>query len=126
MKIGLFNAIDVDGVYAHPASTTTEETLLEIVVDDEQIMMAPINVSARNLTVQTVFRLYYKIDGTNYDLKHGTGAIGGTITWNPGDGVWIQFAVNGIFDHDFKVTIQSSGGGEPAPVNVPYTYNGAR
>jgi len=126
MMIGNFNAIDIDGVYAHPASTTTEETLLEIIVDDTQIMMAPINISARNLTVQTTFRLYMKVDGTNYDLKMGTGAIGGTIVWNPGDPKWIQFAVNGIFDHDFKVTIQSAGGGEPSPVDVPYSYNGAR
>lgn len=124
--IGNFNAIDEDGVYTHPATTVTEETLLEIIADDAQIMMAPINISARNLTVAATFRLYMKVDGTNYDLKMGTGAIGGTIAWNPGDPAWIQFAVNGIFDHDFKVTIQSSASGEPSPVDVAVTFNGAR
>lgn len=126
MMIGNFNAIDIDGIYAHSDSVTTEGTLLEIVADDTQIMMAPINISARNLTVAATFRLYMKVDGTNYDLKLGTGAIGGTIAWTPGDPAWIQFAVNGIFDHDFKVTIQSSASGEPSPVDVPFSYNCAR
>ncbi len=126
MIIGKFNGIDIDGVYAHPALTTTEETLLEIIANDTQIMMAPINMSARNLTASTTFRLYMKVDGTNYDLKMGIGAIGGTIVWTPGDPAWVQFAVNGIFDHDFKVTIQSGASGEPSPVDVAYSYNGAR
>jgi hypothetical protein len=126
MMIGNFNAIDADGVYVHPATTTTEEILLEIVANNAQTMMAPINISARNLTVATTFRLYMKVDGTNYDLRMGTGAIGGTIAWTPCDPTWIQFAINGIFDHDFKITIQSGASGEPSPADVAYSYNGAR
>lgn len=126
MKLGAFNGIDVDGVYVHQALSTAEATITEIVADDDQFLASPINIDASNLTVQTTFRLYYKVDGTNYRLRFGLGAVGGTVVWTPGDGPWISFLLSGILDHDVKVTMQSGGSGEPAPANVPFSYNAAR
>lgn len=126
MKLGEFNGIDEDGVYAHPDGDDTERTVIEFVADDKQWLASPINISARNLTVQTTFRLYMQVDGTNYDKRMGSGAVGGTIVWNPGDGAWVSFLQSGILDHDVKVTMQSAAGGEPSPVNVPWSYNAAQ
>jgi hypothetical protein len=126
MKLGEFNGIDEDLVYVHPDSDATERNLVEFVANDKQWLASPINISARNLTVQTTFRLYMKVDGTNYDRRMGSGSVGGEIVWNPGDGAWISFLLSGIADHDVKVTIQSGGSGEPAPVNVPVSYNAAQ
>lgn len=126
MNLGNFNGIDEDGVVAHSDNDTTERTVVEIVTGDKQWLASPINISARNLTVQTTFRLYMQIDGANYDLRMGAGSVGGTIVWNPGDGAWVSFLLSGILDHDVKVTIQSSGSGEPVPANVPWSYNAAR
>jgi len=126
MKLGEFNGIDEDGVYVHPDNDTDERTLVEFVANDKQWLASPINFSARNLTVQTTFRLYMKVDGTNYDQRMGSGSIGGSIVWTPGDGAWLSFLLSGIFDHDVKVTIQSGGSGEPSPANVPYSFNAAQ
>lgn len=126
MKIGAFNGIDQDGVYTHPNSDTAEKTLIEILADDDQWLASPINIDAVNLTVQTTFRLYMKVDGTNYRQRYGVGSVGGTIVWNPGDSPWVSFMLSGIFDHDVKVTMQSGGSGEPVSADVPWSYNAAR
>lgn len=125
MKIGNFNGIDVDGTFVLSESNVSEETLVEILAQDEQFLASPINLDAVNLTEQTTFRLYYKVDGTNYRLRAGMGSVGGTIVWNPGDGPWVSFLLSGILDHDVKVTAQSSVG-EAAPRNIVFSYNAAR
>lgn len=126
MKLGEFNSIDEDGVYLHPSGDDTEQTVVEFVPGDKQWLASPINISARNLTVQTTFRMYMRVDGTNYDKRAGTGPIGGTIVWTPGDGAWISFLLSGIRDHDVKITMQSGGSGEPSPVDVPWSFNAAQ
>ncbi len=126
MKLGDFNGIDEDGSYAHLDGDDAEHTVFEFSANDKQWLASPINLSARNLTVQTTFRLYMRVDGTTYDKRMGTGTVGGTIVWTPGDGAWVSFLLSGILDHDVKVTIQSAPGGEPAPVSVPWTFNAAQ
>lgn len=125
MKTGQFNAIEVDEVYTHPAATTSEETILEIVTDIGPVQLHTIDFDASNLAMNATFRIYYKIDGVNYRKRCGTGPDGGTIVWIVGDGPWISFNVSGVKDHDIKVTVQSTLG-ELAPRDIPYSCNGAR
>jgi hypothetical protein len=124
MRLGELNTIDFDGTFTLPASDTSELTLLEVIVDD--VVNVVVNVGHINLDVSTLlvgatFRIYYKIDGVNYRLRFGTG---GTISWTPGTGEWVQFVIGGLIDHDLKLTIQSDG--EVADRDILYTYNGAR
>lgn len=128
MKLGEFNcSITEDGPsYTHPASDRSERTILEIVAsDDNLVFLTTINLDVSALTMGATFRVSYKIDGTNYRRRYGTGPAGGIISWTPADGPWISFLVNGIWDHDIKITIESTIG-EASPRDIPYSYNGAR
>lgn len=126
MKIGEMNTIEIDDVYVHPDSIASEETLLVVLSSLGTAFLTTINLDLSNLTIATTIRVYYAIDGTSYRLRYGNGPVGGTIAWATADGPWLAIMINGIVDHDIKITIQSSGGGEAAPRNVPFSYNGAR
>lgn len=123
--LGHLNCIEIDDTYTHPASNTSERDLLEITANGGSMFLTTINLDVSALTMAATFRVYYKIDGTNYKRRYGTGPAGGSIAWTTMDGGWISFLVNGIWDHDIKITIESALG-EAAPRTIPYSYNGAR
>lgn len=126
MFLGNLNLISNDITYVHPASNTSELDLVEVTASDEfPVLLFKINLDASELLQNTTFRLYYKVDGTNYRLRYSTGPAGGTIAWLAAtDAPQVSFLVNDIIDHDLKITIQSSSG-EASNRNVYITYNGA-
>lgn len=126
MKSGEFNTIVVDDTYTHPATTTTEETVLVVEAALGVASLSKIHLDLSALLVNATIRVYYKLDGTNYRLRYGVGPNGGTIAWTTSDGPWIAIAIDDIIDHDLKITIQSDGGGEAAPRDIPFSYNAAR
>lgn len=124
MLIGHFNSIEIDDTYTHPSGDTSERDVLEIAAAGSPVFLTTLNLDVAALTQSATFRIYYKIAGV-YRLRYGAGPAGGSIMWTVADGDWISFLVNGIWDHDIKVTIQSAIA-ELTPVDIPYSYNGAR
>ncbi len=124
MLLGELNIIEVDEVVTHPDSTS-EETLLDISVDDVTAFIGNINLDLDALTQNATIRVYYKIDGSNYRRRYGTGISGGVIAWTTSDGPWVPIVIDDVVDHDIRVTLQSAVS-EGAPRQIPLTYNNGR
>jgi hypothetical protein len=125
INLGSQRLIDEDGTVVLPDGSTAEEDLLIIEAYGATFSLTAVNLDLSNLTQNATFRVYYKIDGTNYRRRFGTGVAGGVISWTTADGPWLALSLNGVWDHDIKITIQSAGE-EAAPRDVIYSYVGAR
>lgn len=124
-ELGSQRLIDEDGTIVHPAGSTAEEDLLIIEAYGATFSLTTVNLDLSNLTQNATLRVYYKIDGINYRRRFGTGATGGVVSWTTADGPWLAILLNGVWDHDIKITIQSAVA-EAAPQDIPYSYVGAR
>lgn len=125
IELGSQRLIDEDGTIVHPDGSTAEEDLLVIEAYDATFSLTTVNIDLSNLTQNATFRVYYKVDGTNYRRRFGTGVAGGVVSWTTADGPWLALSLNGVWDHDIKITIQSVVA-EAAPRDVIYSYVGAR
>src|SRR3990167_4159968 len=92
---------------------TTEQTLFTMSSVNNNVVKG-VYIDTTNLTVNTTFRVKYKIDGTNYRTLQTT-----YWTTSMDDGVFIEGDLP--INHDFAVTAQSSSA-EGASRNVPYGY----
>lgn len=121
--MGLDVIQDQDGTITYMGSGAEEELL--VVPGMKGQLVHSLSLSAANLTQVTTFRIYMEIDNAAYDLRYGTGPLGGTIVFDPAtDGKWIQFQGIGVADHNVRVTAQSAvAEGAPRDIAFSLGYN---
>lgn len=118
-----------DATTATMTSTTSEQTLIEIVLPENATRwISSLFWFATNLTQTTVFRVYiWNVDESTYELVDGTTGIGGTLTWNPATstGRCLRFIASSILTtgSKLKLTAQSSvAEGSSKNVRVSFGY----
>lgn len=127
--LGSFSIINDVGTFTL-ANNTTEQDVIEVFASDiEPVFMFKVNLDLSTLTnilATVTARVYYKVDGTNYRLRNGTGLVGGIINWVVNtDGPWLSVPVQDILVRDMKITLQSSlaqGGTR----SIPYSYSSGK